>query len=95
MRSSELDYDLPPELIAQHPVEPRDAARLLVYERASGAVRHRTFADLPVMDEYVDEQGRLVSVAEDELGNAFEQIMDESFNVLETRLLRARDRDAR
>lgn len=52
-------------------------------------------ADLPVMDEYVDEQGRLVSVSEDGLGNTFEQAMDEEFNVLATRLLPARDRDAR
>jgi S-adenosylmethionine:tRNA ribosyltransferase-isomerase len=47
MRSSELDYDLPPELIAQHPAERRDASRLLVYDRSSGAVRHRRFDDLP------------------------------------------------
>ena len=47
MRSDELDYDLPPGLIAQHPAPRRDASRLLVYDRASGAVRHRTFADLP------------------------------------------------
>src|SRR5579884_980535 len=47
MDLSELDYELPPELIAQHPAERRDASRLLVYERASGAVRHRAFAELP------------------------------------------------
>jgi S-adenosylmethionine:tRNA ribosyltransferase-isomerase len=58
MRLSELDYELPPELIAQHPLERRDESRLLVYERASGMVRHRVFADLP--DELRD--GDLVVV---------------------------------
>ena len=47
MDTAELDYELPPELIAQHPAERRDGSRLLVYDRASGAVRHRTFAELP------------------------------------------------
>ena len=47
MRSNELDYDLPDDLVAQHPVEPRDASRLLVFDRASGTIRHRTFRDLP------------------------------------------------
>ncbi len=47
MDSSELDYDLPSELIAQHPAARRDASRLLVYDRSTAAVRHRTFADLP------------------------------------------------
>jgi S-adenosylmethionine:tRNA ribosyltransferase-isomerase len=46
MKSSELDYDLPSELVAQHPVAKRDESRLLVYERTGRAVRHRTFADL-------------------------------------------------
>jgi S-adenosylmethionine:tRNA ribosyltransferase-isomerase len=47
MKSRELEYELPPELIAQRPAERRDGSRLLVYERASGAVRHRRFGDLP------------------------------------------------
>jgi S-adenosylmethionine:tRNA ribosyltransferase-isomerase len=47
MRLSELDYDLPPELIAQRPAELRDASRLLVYRRTTGDVRHGTFAELP------------------------------------------------
>jgi S-adenosylmethionine:tRNA ribosyltransferase-isomerase len=47
MDLTELDYELPPELIAQHPAERRDASRLLVYERGTGAVRQRTFAELP------------------------------------------------
>jgi S-adenosylmethionine:tRNA ribosyltransferase-isomerase len=47
MRASELDYELPPELIAQHPAERRDSSRLLVCDRRSEAVRHRHFSDLP------------------------------------------------
>src|SRR3954471_5238453 len=47
MDISELDYALPPELIAQRPLERRDHSRLLVFERASGEVRHRRFDELP------------------------------------------------
>ncbi|MGI9658503.1 MAG: S-adenosylmethionine:tRNA ribosyltransferase-isomerase, partial [Gaiellaceae bacterium] len=47
MRVRDLDYELPPELIAQKPLPRRDESRLLVYERATGTVRHRRFRDLP------------------------------------------------
>jgi S-adenosylmethionine:tRNA ribosyltransferase-isomerase len=47
MRVDELDYDVPPELIAQRPKARRDESRLLVYDRVSGQVDHRTFAELP------------------------------------------------
>ena len=47
MESHELEYELPRELIAQQPRAKRDASRLLVYERATGSVRHRAFAELP------------------------------------------------
>jgi S-adenosylmethionine:tRNA ribosyltransferase-isomerase len=47
MDVAELDYELPQELIAQHPAVRRDGSRLLVYERSTGAVRHRSFAELP------------------------------------------------
>jgi S-adenosylmethionine:tRNA ribosyltransferase-isomerase len=46
MNISELDYDLPPELIAQHPASRRDAARLLVYDRSTREVRHRVVSEL-------------------------------------------------
>ena len=41
-----FDYHLPPELIAQTPVEPRDASRLLVVHRDSGRLEHRHFRDI-------------------------------------------------
>jgi len=56
MKVAELDYELPSELIAQRPLDRRDDSRLLVYERATGEVRHRRFSELP--DELVD--GELV-----------------------------------
>jgi S-adenosylmethionine:tRNA ribosyltransferase-isomerase len=52
MKASDLDYALPRELIAQHPLERRDQSRLLVYDRATRDVRHRRFTDLP--DELPD-----------------------------------------
>ena len=47
MRVDELDYDLPPELIAQAPAADRAASRLLRFDRAGGAIEHRQFSDVP------------------------------------------------
>ena len=59
MRTSELDYELPPELIAQEPPACRGASRLLVHDRGTGGVRHRRFEDLP------DELGGALVVVND------------------------------
>ena len=49
LRTSDFDYTLPPELIAQTPIEPRDAARLLVLSRQTGEIEHRMIRDLPML----------------------------------------------
>lgn len=47
LRLEDLDYDLPPELVAQRPAEPRDTSRLLFHRRRPGTIEDRRFADLP------------------------------------------------
>lgn len=46
MKTTDFDYDLPPDFIAQTPVEPRDASRLMVVHRATERIEHRRFCDL-------------------------------------------------
>ncbi|MGH3110474.1 MAG: tRNA preQ1(34) S-adenosylmethionine ribosyltransferase-isomerase QueA [Gaiellaceae bacterium] len=55
MDIAELDYELPEDLIAQHPAAERDASRLLVFHRTTGETEHRVFSDLPQLlsDELV------------------------------------------
>jgi S-adenosylmethionine:tRNA ribosyltransferase-isomerase len=51
MLVSEFDYDLPPELVAQHPVPQRSASRLLHLDAASGTLQDLKFSDLPLLIE--------------------------------------------
>jgi S-adenosylmethionine:tRNA ribosyltransferase-isomerase len=58
------DYPLPPDLIAQEPLDRRDASRLLVLDRATGALSHRSFSNLPELlrpgDLLVTNRSRVV-----------------------------------
>ena len=51
VRTSDFDYDLPPDRIAQTPVEPRDSARLMVVERGGRELSHHHFRELPMLLE--------------------------------------------
>ena len=46
MLVTDFDYELPQELIAQHPMEPRDHSRLLVVDKHTGEIQHKHFYDL-------------------------------------------------
>jgi S-adenosylmethionine:tRNA ribosyltransferase-isomerase len=46
VKTSDFDYDLPPELIAQTPLEPRDASRLLILNRSTGTLEHTVFREI-------------------------------------------------
>jgi len=49
MRLKDFDYPFDESLIAQHPIEPRDRARLLVVDRRTGALAHHRFAEIPTL----------------------------------------------
>ena len=57
LRTDELDYELPPELIATRPAEPRDSARLLVMRRSDDTIEHRHVRDL---GEYLSANDLLI-----------------------------------
>ncbi len=74
MKTSDFDYVLPEELIAQTPMEPRDHSRLMVVHRGTGAIEHKHFYDLPqylrpgdalVINETKVIPARLLGVKED------------------------------
>lgn len=58
MRTDDFDYDLPDELIAQTPAEPRDSCRFLVLHRDDGSIEHRHFRDIV---EYLDPGDLIVA----------------------------------
>ena len=49
LKTSDFDYDLPGELIAQKPVQRRDHSRLMVLDRATGRIGHHVFCELPAL----------------------------------------------
>ncbi|WP_195428485.1 tRNA preQ1(34) S-adenosylmethionine ribosyltransferase-isomerase QueA [Clostridium sp. D46t1_190503_E9] len=57
MKVSDFDFDLPEELIAQHPLERRDSSKLMVLDKKSGDIEHRSFHDVI---EYLNEGDTLV-----------------------------------
>lgn len=57
MKLSDFDYHLPPEFIAQHPLQVRDSSRLMVLDRSTGSVVHRTFSNIT---DYIDPGDTLV-----------------------------------
>ena len=57
MKTSDFYYDLPEELIAQTPIEPRNASRLMLLDKVSGSVEHRIFSDLT---DYLNEGDCLI-----------------------------------
>jgi S-adenosylmethionine:tRNA ribosyltransferase-isomerase len=86
MDTAELDYELPPELIAQTPAERRDASRLLVFRRASGAIEHRAFSELPDL-----LRGELVVVNDTRVVPARLSLRRESGGAVEVLLLERLD----
>ena len=57
MKTSDFDYNLPQDLIAQSPAEPRDHSRLLVLDRNTGQIEHRRFYDIV---EYLNQGDVLI-----------------------------------
>ncbi len=87
MRLADFDYDLPPAAIAQHPIEPRDAARLLVDRGAGVPPAHRRVRDLPDLLE----PGDLVVVNDSRVIPARLRLHRRSGGAVEVLLLEALD----
>jgi len=86
--TSEFDYDLPEDRIAQQPLEPRDASRLLVVHRATGEFEHRTFRDIV---EYLRPGDLLVANETRVIPARLRAVKDPSGGRVEVLLLARRD----
>jgi S-adenosylmethionine:tRNA ribosyltransferase-isomerase len=89
MNLSDFDYDLPPAYIAQHPVEPRDSAKLLVLHRASGTIEHRIFRDIA---DYLTPADVLVMNTTRVIPARLHAIKDQTGGKVEVLLLRQIDK---
>ncbi|NTW29549.1 MAG: tRNA preQ1(34) S-adenosylmethionine ribosyltransferase-isomerase QueA [Coriobacteriia bacterium] len=87
MLTDDFDYDLPTGRIAQHPAEPRDSCRLMVLDRVTGDLWHRTFSDLP---EYLHTGDVLVVNETRVLPARLLGVKDETGGAVEVLLLRER-----
>ncbi len=90
LKTKDFDYDLPEELIAQTPIEPRDASRLMVVDKESGQIEHKIFHD--VID-YLNEGDVLVINDSRVIPARIYGVKDPSGAKLEVVLLRRRDLD--
>lgn len=88
MKKSDFYYELPEELIAQHPVEPRDSSRLMVLNRRTGEVEHRLFRDIV---DYIDEKDCLILNNTKVLPARMYGVRDDTAAVVEFLLLKRRD----
>ncbi|MDR2201348.1 MAG: tRNA preQ1(34) S-adenosylmethionine ribosyltransferase-isomerase QueA [Clostridiales bacterium] len=102
MKRSDFYYGLPPELIAQHPTEPRDSSRLLVYDRATGAVADKRFFEiadyLRAGDTLVINNTRVIPArlfGQKESGAAMEFLLHKRRNLTEWEVLAKPARRAR
>jgi S-adenosylmethionine:tRNA ribosyltransferase-isomerase len=90
VRLSDFDFDLPEALIAQRPLEPRDASRLLVMRRSGGAIEHRHFRDLP---EYLRPGDALVVNETKVMPARLMGVREGSGGAIEVLLLKRLERD--
>ncbi len=91
LRTSDFFYELPPELIAQHPEEKRDASRLMVLDRATGTLEHRHFFD--IVDYLRPEDVLVINDSKVIPARLYGHVRDREDALTELLLLRQRELD--